>query len=106
MGSFSTFATVECENALNDLVQYTDSVGQIKAYILRNNVKIQTHTNYLQLLNDNQTLNDIMGYTREELVKINNEDVEANKSLVESLLDSPQLIEHFKNIVKSACKQG
>ncbi len=102
--SLSSFATVECEDALNDLVQYSDSIGQTKAFIIRNNSRIQLHTAYLKILNENQSLEKVMGYTRNELIEMSREDVEANKPLVESLLKSPEITEELKLNVKYACK--
>ena len=102
--SLSSFATVECEDALNDLVQYSDSVGQVRAFIVRNNTQIQLNTSYLKILNENPSLEKVMGYTRNELVEMNKEDIEANKPLVESLLKSPEITEELKQNVKEICK--
>lgn len=102
--SLSAFATVECENALNDLVQYSDSVGQVRAHVVRNNARIELHTSYLKLLNENPTLERVMGYSRAELIEMSKEDVEANKELVASLLKSPEMTEELKQNVRIICK--
>jgi hypothetical protein len=76
-GSLSAFATIECENALNDLVQHADYVGKIKAYVARNNEKlIQTK-----------------------------EEVEANKPLVEEVAKAPGTTEKLKEVVRKECKE-
>jgi hypothetical protein len=75
-GSLSAFATIECENALNDLVQHADYVGKIKAYVARNNEKL-IHTK---------------------------EEIEANKPLVEEVAKAPGTTEKLKEVVRKECK--
>jgi predicted P-loop ATPase/GTPase len=75
-GSLSAFATIDCENALNDLVQHSDYIGKIKTYIARNNEK----------------------------PLVNKEEIEAHKILVEAVAKSPGTTEKLKEVVRKECK--
>jgi hypothetical protein len=104
LGSLSTFASVECINSLAQLSEYSDSIGQSKAYIHRNNTEAQKYTAYLRILNENQNLDKVMGYSREELIQLANESLSANMPLHESLNKSPEMLSTLMNNAQESCK--
>lgn len=103
LGSLSAFATTECDVAINNLVSYSNSRGQIKGLIIRYDIEIHKDQEILRILEENPDST----YLNTCFSKISlGNNIKENTQAIKDLYDSSEsdTLDNLKIAVKNTCK--
>jgi hypothetical protein len=105
LGSFSTFASSDCDQKLDSLVGFAaDHIGVSKEIIRQNNGKISNNNQYISILEKDSSIEFIAGKDL-DLLKEENKALRDSSDWSKSVIEeSNNILEMHKEAVKQACK--
>lgn len=103
LASVGSFATVECEQALDNYSRLSEDKGMLKQHLLHLSAQISQYEQYLSYLKNNPRVKSYMGYTREHLVEMIRRIDEGRKPQIEILATIEKYLPEVRAIVKKDC---
>lgn len=99
--SFSSFANIDCSKSLDTIVSLSGSIGEMKAFTVRNNADLLLHKGYLKILNENSDASEVGGKTRSEIEQRIADLIQRNEDLKDE--GEQESLSEMTKLIKESC---